>query len=62
MIYMCYLSQLVWLCSRAQKSLAGVPPITEGNILNVVKLVIYILQVKYFWKKYINSPKYLLFL
>ena len=52
---MCYLSQLVWLFSGAQKCLADEPPITEGHNSNVVKLVTYILLVKYFLEKSISA-------
>ena len=48
---MCYLSRLVWLFSEVQKCLADISPKTEGQNLNVVKLMIYILYVKDFEDK-----------
>ena len=48
---MCYLSRLVWLFSEVQKCLADISPKTEDQNLNVAKLMIYILYVKYFEDK-----------
>ena len=48
---MCYLSRLVWLFSEVQKCLADISPKTEDKNLNVAKLMIYILYVKYFEDK-----------